>query len=462
MDEFAEVDRILYGRESDAENDDDDSASSEDENLSDDQHDRIFCIEAVTSTPIASTLTAIVSTSTAIARTLTAQSRVRQLQQVPRVRIHSLRGQHVNEMKIADQMYAAPCCTKKCNELIARDIATSWRASVMEFAKPEYEALIKGHMSATLHDDRFADYYGSTSIHAQQAQKRFTERRTHCTQGMYLWRDIPVCQKMYFFLFNLGGKTKYENIRRHLLKDGVSERVHKLSGKPPTVHRKLYLESDEQKVVDFINAYAAKHAMPLPGRLPNFKNFQIIKLPSCDTKSSVYKKYCELCTLCDVEPMGKRIFLKTWQKYCPNISSLKPSSNLCEICRNNNTRILRAQNAVDETKKEALAKVFEHLERAKIQRNHYRNTLAEAKESSNTILVISIDFAENVSYPLSSQAVGAAYFKSARKVALFGVNNEVAGFQYTFLVDEAHLIGKGPKRVSTAGLMHSPERRWSR
>lgn len=62
-------------------------------------------------------------------------------------------------------------------------------------------------------------------------------------------------------------------------------------------------------------------------------------------------------------------------------------------------------------------------------------------------MVLSFDFAQNVSYPVSPQSPGSAYFKSNLKCSIFGILNERTKVQSNFLIDEADAIGKGPNAV---------------
>lgn len=67
-------------------------------------------------------------------------------------------------------------------------------------------------------------------------------------------------------------------------------------------------------------------------------------------------------------------------------------------------------------------------------------------------LVASFDFAQNVSYPSSPLQPGSAYFKAARKCAVFGIHNEQTHVQVNLCIDEAEMIGKGPNCV--VSLLH--------
>lgn len=68
-------------------------------------------------------------------------------------------------------------------------------------------------------------------------------------------------------------------------------------------------------------------------------------------------------------------------------------------------------------------------------------------EQNSSRLVLSFDYAQNVSYPSSPQQVGKLYFKIPRKCGIFGVHDEAKGVQTNFLIDEADNAGKGANSV---------------
>ncbi|XP_051158191.1 uncharacterized protein LOC127279698 [Leptopilina boulardi] len=86
---------------------------------------------------------------------------------------------------------------------------------------------------------------------------------------------------------------------------------------------------------------------------------------------------------------------------------------------------------------------MEHLQQAKRQREFYNIYRADMKllnqdpKQQSSRLVLSFDYAQNVSYPLSPQQVGKLYFKVPRKCAILGIHDESSGVQTNFLMDEA-------------------------
>ncbi|CAH0403833.1 unnamed protein product [Chilo suppressalis] len=126
------------------------------------------------------------------------------------------------------------------------------------------------------------------------------------------------------------------------------------------------------------------------------------------------------------------------------------------LCRDNNVAIMRNINMPDETKTEKLKQAINHLEEANIQRKFYNDirkdasvalTQAKQLEQKPGIRVFSIDYAQNIHYPSSEMQVGPAFFKTARKCGIFGINDEADNTQTNYLIDECDNIGKGANSV---------------
>jgi len=56
----------------------------------------------------------------------------------------------------------------------------------------------------------------------------------------------------------------------------------------------------------------------------------------------------------------------------------------------------------------------------------------------------SYDWAQNDHVPHSDQQIGKVYYLSARKVHLFGIQDEAVCKQINYVLDENELLGKGP------------------
>ena len=175
--------------------------------------------------------------------------------------------------------------------------------------------------------------------------------------SQYFFRGLAICRKMYLFLHGNMGITKYENIVKHFDKNGIytiifmklifqstidlinTKVANSDLGLTPRVHGNKNVESkrsnvlspeDYENVVNFIKAYGDHFGYPLPGRMPQFKNFEVIKLPPDTTKQAVYNKYIASGN----KVMDVSTFLKIWQKYCPYVVI----RNSCPCNRRHNTR----------------------------------------------------------------------------------------------------------------------------
>lgn len=104
--------------------------------------------------------------------------------------------------------------------------------------------------------------------------------------------------------------------------NGINPRVHELSRKTPSRSNVLSID-DIDRAVQYIEAVAEKTAIPLPGRMPKFRDFNVMKLPSSETKSTMYKRYQEdTAKNSDVRIMSLTSFKRTWSTYCPYITTM--------------------------------------------------------------------------------------------------------------------------------------------
>ena len=94
-------------------------------------------------------------------------------------------------------------------------------------------------------------------------------------------------------------------------------------GLTPRTHRNKDVKSqrkdvptteDYENVVSFIRSYGDQFGYPLPGRLPQFKNYDVIKWPPDTTKRAAYEKYMATP---GVKKIDDSTFCKIWLKYCP-------------------------------------------------------------------------------------------------------------------------------------------------
>ncbi|XP_062606259.1 uncharacterized protein LOC134268076 isoform X1 [Saccostrea cucullata] len=212
--------------------------------------------------------------------------------------------------------------------------------------------------------------------------------------------------------------------------------------------------------------FATDNALPLPGRLPNYKNHQVLLLPSDKSTVDIYEEYESLAKVMKYRSISLRTFQRQWQELCPNIVITKPCTDLCQKCQDFANRISKSGNLAEEEKEQLLAEYNSHVQLAKEQRDYYREQVKLAKQnylelpialqdsgnppqSVQTTLHYSWDFAQQVHIPHHAQQVGPIYFKTPRKCHVFGICSEGSGKQTFYLIDEASNPGKGANSVTS-------------
>ena len=140
----------------------------------------------------------------------------------------------------------------------------------------------------------------------------------------------------------------------------------------------------------------------IPGRLPTFKHYRVMLLPSDMTKNAVYRFY--------EKALNQRLYAEDseniWHDLCPYVAVMKPATDLCFTCQKNASLLMKSANLQDSVKKQQLEEAQEHVKLAKLQRECYNEQCSQAasklKESpANTPDVVhySFDFAQQIHYP---------------------------------------------------------------
>ena len=325
-----------------------------------------------------------------------------------------------------------------------------------------------------------------TACSAQFTVEEVTEQREHChtlerseldlvvlSQLMALGKDVPsqstedpmrskyvefyfkgkrICRVTFLFLYTLSLKC-YRNLLQHVCHNGIVPRVHGNYHKVP--HNRIPFD-DIQAIVTYLRNLATTHAISLPGRVPGHKDKALL-LPSHMSKRSVYRQYMEACSVDGRRCLSWATFQSLWSKLVPEISAIKPATDLCLLCQQNVASIVKSANLPENEKSEKLKNAETHLSLAKLQRTYYNEACSEAKTSyeiyKNEVtgsasvyggpMHYSFDYAQNVHYPSNPQQPGPSYFKSLRRCGIFGVTCEPLGFQVNYLVDEDDEVGKG-------------------
>ena len=90
--------------------------------------------------------------------------------------------------------------------------------------------------------------------------------------------------------------------------------------------------------------------MLLPGRVPGYKDTDVKLLPSSTTKNSIWKQYLQAAANSSMRALAYPTFTQLWRQLLPHILVMKPMSDLCWVCQQNSTAIMRSANHPEEEK----------------------------------------------------------------------------------------------------------------
>lgn len=143
----------------------------------------------------------------------------------------------------------------------------------------------------------------------------------------YFFHGLKICPATFLFMHCIS-RNRYLRIVELYKNEGLTVSKHGNTGRLPK-HTCTFEQVQEIKT--FIENYACAHGLRVPGRLPNTKD-KVILLPSIMSKMFVFRKYSE-ASLHDVR---KSKFMEIWSQLTPHVAVMKPASDLCFVCQQNN------------------------------------------------------------------------------------------------------------------------------
>lgn len=236
--------------------------------------------------------------------------------------------QDVDEEQSLSKFFEEPCCINQCNFVIAKDKIIQSRNNCLELEKESLDLVILSQIESGKGDNEFFDAYEDVL-----GKKKYGKRKDDDSSKSHVnfyFRQLPICRGTFLFLHACGLK-RYKTLLKHFDNNGVVVRSHSSKNKQCTNPIAL-LPSEITSIVEFIKSTADRLAIPLPGRLPQFKDFRVMKLPSSETKSTIYRTYVSSLKQ-DERKISLQSFRKIWNRYVPYITVMKPRDDLCDICR---------------------------------------------------------------------------------------------------------------------------------
>ena len=108
------------------------------------------------------------------------------------------------------------------------------------------------------------------------------------------------------------------------------------------------ITTEVQRLIIFLSQFAENCAIYLPSHIPGYKNCDIQLLHSSTTK----KIYQESAEISFFRPLGYSPFTRLWKMYKPQITVMKPMSDLCWICEKHSVALVISMNRPQEEKSE--------------------------------------------------------------------------------------------------------------
>ena len=256
------------------------------------------------------------------------------------------------------RLYGKPCSSKvDWNSLI------DYRNHCLETSHSELDLIIKVQL-----------FHHRRRVGEMTESKKHPSKEREKPRQEYFFNGLQVCRVTFAFADGVNRK-KIDSIAHSLDSDGLVPRTHGNTGKSPK--HALTLQ-DVENIKQFLICYGNKYGLPLPGRLPNHRDSKVVLLPSDKTKADIHQDYLNAAgdtyrKVCLSE------FKTIWLEQCPYTLIVKPASDLCHKCQSFVRGISNSGNLTEEEKVEKLTEYKDHLDKAKSQRDQYRDQCEEAK-----------------------------------------------------------------------------------
>jgi len=354
---------------------------------------------------------------------------------------------NVAEREEVSRFLSTPCpCGQNCQQFFSVSEVLDAREDFRLMSWGEQHSFIVGKLQTFM---RSSEHSVSARRSSLRERKRF---------DYFINADRPVCRTMFLF-YHGESIDRLKRRRKYLAEIGTLPPNHGNTGRTP---RHACKPADKKKVRTFIENFTVVHGLPDPGRdLRAEKGRLKVYLPTIMNYKSVHRIYEKSMDLEGCDPVKYQTFRRLWIEYFSHIVFSRTKSDLCMTCEDNKKLINASIASGDEEYKlDCLMGAREHLIAAKKERDYYRASIQESKQSyvnppsdtmanlaEDSVMHYSWDFAQQLQFPYEDHQVGPIYFKSPRTAQLFGICCEAIPRQVNYLIDEADFPGKGADTV---------------
>lgn len=112
------------------------------------------------------------------------------------------------------------------------------------------------------------------NLQAFTAAKVTGRKRKRIPAYSFLYQSHPICKEMFLHMYGIS-KSRFQRLLEHYQNHGISVRVHRNSKRLP---RNTLPRAIAEDVKNFLSNYAEENAVLLHGRIPGFKNEDIVLL----------------------------------------------------------------------------------------------------------------------------------------------------------------------------------------
>ena len=246
---------------------------------------------------------------------------------------HDLSDLDVSEAERVSLFFTNGCGCKlgpknaSCSSVVSKELAVQCRNNCQQLEDSELDMVVlsqlqalRTHPDQPLHETR-------RSIVAS------TQRHT----SLY-FHKLRICLETFLFVHSIG-HSRFKSLQHHFDSLGLVQRVH---GNTKRLPCNTSPQECTDHVLAFIDTTANVHGLPLPGRMPNHRDSDVILLPSDMSKSFVYRKYVESSELVGEHYLSRRKFEDLWKELQPSVLTNKPATDLCFTCQQNNDKLAKA------------------------------------------------------------------------------------------------------------------------
>ena len=184
------------------------------------------------------------------------------------------------------------------------------------------------------------------------------DKRNGSPRCNFLFQSLTMCKDTFLNPYGLS-YSRFRPLKEHFENYGISPRTYGNCKRLPSNTLPTTVVED---VKSFLTNYVEENSISLPGRVPGYKSDDIKLLSASETKMSVWHDFVAACTASEKQAVSYSKFKDLWEQFHPDVVVAKPMTDLCVICKQNTSKLVRLTNLADGEKSECVRTQQEHLQ----------------------------------------------------------------------------------------------------